>query len=140
MEITSDQGTYKVGETAEIKVSVDWGDDGSGSMDPWAHVVLYDLDGDGVPGRADEYPDFGLHDGEPSGRIDWSRLAIAITNDMWGQHRVEALIYEPERYEYGRVSVDFTVEKPGGEGRTSRRASNGHEAHQSLPLYQPPSS
>ena len=141
LAITSDKATYRVGETAELRVSMDWGEGGSGWNDPWAHVTDYVLV-NGEPIRGEDYPDFGLHDGEPGGDVDWSRLAIAITNDTWGHHRVEAVIYEPERHEYGRVSVEFNVEKPEGATGESGVATSqlpAHSGHQGLPT-EPPAS
>jgi hypothetical protein len=106
LDISSDKSEYTVGEVARFIVTADFGPDGI-APDTWMTPTIWVLI-DGKPQGPDTYPDYPMHEiQDDTKNVGW--FVHPLLRGMWGTFRAEALVYEPEREELGKVHTDFTV-------------------------------
>jgi hypothetical protein len=109
--VESDKPEYDIGDVARFTVTLEL--DGPSAIDVWMKPTLWLIDDSGKAIAPDEYPDYPMHESDDDERkIGW--FVVPILRGRWGTFRAEAMVYEPEREEVGKVHVDFEVHSPAG--------------------------
>jgi hypothetical protein len=109
----SEHPQYSVGDVARFTVTLDFESDPA-MVDAWMTPTVSVLV-DGKPQGTDQYPDYPMHESrDETKRVGW--FVHPLLRGTWGTYRAEALVYEAERQEIGRVHVDFEVIRPEDEG------------------------